>query len=249
MDELVSPSIGYRSDLNRPVISIVQSCYIPWKGYFDLINMSDTFVLFDEVQYTRRDWRNRNKIKTASGLKWLTIPVQSKGNFEEKISQIRVDDESWAKRHWQTIIQVYSRAPYFNYYREKLAHVYQLASQLTHLSEINKLFLTEICRLLEIETAIVSSCDFALKEGKSERLLGLCQNLSASTYLSGPAAKDYLDESIFHEAGISVAWADYSGYPVYNQLYEPFEHGVTVLDLLFMTGPEYRRYMNSFCIA
>lgn len=234
------------SALLKPVVLIVQSCYIPWKGYFDLINQSDIFIVFDEVQYTRRDWRNRNRILTRTGAKWLTIPVKSKGNYELRISQMQISNSEWAEQHWQTLSQEYARAPFFKEYRDYFADLYEQAAKLQLLSEINVLFLKEICHLLEIKTQFVSSADFALTEGKTERLVGLCKRVGASTYISGPAAKDYIDEELFVNQGIELVWADYGSYPIYKQMHEPFDHAVTVLDLLFNTGPAFRQYMKSY---
>lgn len=234
------------SALLKPVVFIVQSCYIPWKGYFDLINQSDIFVVFDEVQYTRRDWRNRNKILTKSGGRWLTIPVMSKGNYEQRISQIQISNSDWAEQHWQTISQEYARAPFFREYRDYFAALYERAARLPLLTDINVLFLKEICHLLDIKTKFVSSADYQLIEGKTERLVGLCKSVGAATYISGPAAKDYIEEGLFAKEGIELVWADYGSYPPYKQLHEPFDHAVTILDLIFNTGPAFRDYMKSY---
>lgn len=227
--------------------AIIQSSYIPWKGYFDLINEVDDFVLFDDVQYTRRDWRNRNKIKTAHGLCWLTIPVEVKGKFFQKIKETKVADEGiWAENHFQTLKHAYSKAPHWVDYEARIADAYEKASKLDFLSEVNRLFISSICSWLNIDTRLHWSSDFDLADGKNERLISICSQLKASEYISGPAAKDYIEQEKFEQAGISVSWADYSGYQEYPQMYPPFEHGVSILDLLVHTGPEARSYMKSF---
>jgi len=226
-------------------IAILQSNYIPWKGYFDLINSVDEFILYDDVQFTRRDWRNRNKIKTSQGLLWLTIPVEVKGKFFQKISDTRISEPSWAKKHWQTIVHNYSKARFFSEFKDAFESLY-LSSNEEYLSSVNYKFLTVINGILGIKTRIRWSNEFSLCDGQSERLLGICKDCGADIYLSGPAAKDYLDESIFEDEGVKVEWMDYAGYPEYYQLNPPFEHGVSILDLLFNAGPNAKRFMKSF---
>jgi hypothetical protein len=227
-------------------VAIVQSNYIPWKGYFDLINLVDEFILFDDVQYTRRDWRNRNLIKTPTGLQWLTIPVQVKGKYLQRIRDTRVSEDQWARQHWQTLAHHYARAPHFRQYADGIEATYEEASALQYLSAINRLFLERIGAILGIQTRLTDSMSYEIAEGKTERLLHLCRQAAATVYLSGPAARAYLDEAMFTAAGIEVRFMDYDGYPPYPQLHGPFEHGVTALDLLFNVGPDARRYMKSF---
>jgi len=225
-------------------VAIVQSCYIPWKGYFDLIDMVDEFMLLDDVQYTRRDWRNRNRIKTANGLKWLSIPIDAKGNFHQKIKDARISDATWTRRHWDAIRQSYGSAPHFRDYADSLERLY-LECHETYLSPINHRFLTGICGMLGITTRITWSMDYRVIEGKSERLLDLCEQAGATTYLSGPAAKGYVAVEEFAANGIAVEWMDYVGYPPYEQLHGDFVHEVSVIDLLLNTGSEARRYFKS----
>jgi len=217
-------------------LATVQSNYIPWKGYFDLIRSVDAFVLLDDVQFTRRDWRNRNKIKTQNGARWLTIPVESKGKFFQRIDETLIADPRWAAEHWETIRHSYARARYFNETKPIFAELYEKAARFQHLSEVNYHFIRAICELLGISTRITWSTDYQLAEGKNERLISLCQQVGATQYLSGPAAKDYIDEQQFAAAGITVEFADYSGYPDYEQLYPPFDHYVSILDLIFNVG-------------
>ena len=218
-------------------VAIVQSSYIPWKGYFDLMGSVDEFVLLDDAQFTRRDWRNRNRIKTADGLKWLTIPVDVKGKFDQAIEDTRVSDPSWRETHWKSLHHAYSKAPCFSQFAAQIEAVYQDASD-ERLSQINHRFLTAICGILGIDTKITWSMDYGGTGRKSERLVDLCGRASATEYLSGPTARGYLDEGLFNEAGIEVVWMDYEGYPEYDQLYPPFEHHVTILDLIFHTGAQ-----------
>ena len=226
-------------------VAILQSNYIPWKGYFDLIHRVDEFILFDDMQYTRRDWRNRNKIKTPQGLLWVTIPVEVKGKYFQKIKDTIVSDLEWPRIHWKTIHTFYARAPHFFRYADRFEKIYGSLCN-PQLSHINYLFIKEICTILDIKTKITWSMDYGVIDGKTERLVDLCKKAGATEYLSGPAAKDYIIESQFTNAGIELQWMSYDGYKEYQQLHPPFEHGVTILDLLFNAGPDASKFMLSF---
>lgn len=224
-------------------IAIIQSNYIPWKGYFDLIACADEFVLYDHVQYTKNDWRNRNKIKTRQGTIWLTIPVLHKGSFGQSIEATRTASHRWRKKHWKSLEMNYHRAPYFNRYADVLKRLY-LDEHDRRLSDINYKFITAICKFLNINTKISFSRQYELPGGKSENLIAICRQLKANVYLSGPSAKGYLDEDLFGQSGISIQYANYANYKQYNQLHPPFEHGVSILDLLFSQGPHATDYMK-----
>jgi hypothetical protein len=226
-------------------VAIVQSSYIPWKGYFDLINFADEFILYDDRQYTRRDWRNRNRIKTRQGVRWLTVPVEVKGRYHQRIDETNVSDPAWAQTHWRKLVQSYAGAPFFDLYRDRLEPMY-LDLDERSLSRINRRFLEAICALLGIETKLSWSTDYEAQGAKTERLVDLCRAAGATEYLTGPSARTYLEVDLLAAAGVSVRWMDYDGYPEYPQLYPPFEHAVTVLDLLVHTGPDAPRYMKSF---
>jgi hypothetical protein len=225
-------------------VAIVQSNYIPWKGYFDLINAVDEFILLDDVQYTRNDWRNRNRIKTANGVAWLTIPVRTTGRRTQRVLDAQIADPRWASAHWKTLRQSYCRAPFFDVYANTLAETYAQCT-FERLAEINACFIRVICGLLGIETPISRSDAYDRMEGRTNGLVEICRQAGASEYLSGPRARAYLDESAFTRQGIEVTYADYAAYPEYPQVHGPFEHAVTVLDLLFSTGPAAPGYMKS----
>lgn len=228
-------------------VAILQSNYIPWKGYFDIINLVDEFILYDDMQYTRRDWRNRNIIvKHGGGTQWLTIPVDVKGKYYQKINETRIADPSWAEDHWKALQMNYARAPFFALYRDRIRELYASCASESFLSRVNYAFLTEICDLLGIQTRITWSSDYVLADGKTERLVQLVKDAGGDYYLSGPAAKDYIRPELFDAAGVTLDWMDYSGYPEYPQSASPFTHGVTVLDLLFNAGPDAPKYMKSF---
>ena len=224
-------------------IAILQSNYIPWKGYFDLIASVDEFIIYDDMQYTRRDWRNRNQIKTPQGIQWLTIPVRVKGKYQQKIRETEIDGTDWAKSHWKTLVQNYRRAPYFQEIAKWLEPFY-MNEPSSHLSQTNLRFIEVICNYLSIQTVISNSRDYSLVEGKTERLAEICAQAGGSEYISGPAARDYVDEQVFKERGIKLTWFDYTGYPEYPQLWGEFTHGVTIFDLLFNCGPDAYRYMR-----
>ena len=224
-------------------VAIVQSNYIPWKGYFDMIAAVDEFILYDDMQYTRRDWRNRNKIKTPQGLQWLTVPVRVKGRYHQTIRETEIAGVDWAKDHWKSLVQNYSRAPNFRSVAEILEPLY-VGCRHTHLSTLNREFIETICSYLGIATKLSNSWDYVLTDGKTERLADLCAQAAGTVYVSGPAAKNYIEEHIFVDRGIEVCWFDYYGYPEYPQLWGEFNHGVSVVDLLFNCGKESRMYMK-----
>lgn len=242
---MVKQALDMRCMNKDKKIAIVQSNYIPWKGYFDLINMVDEFILYDDMQYTRRDWRNRNKIKTSQGIKWLTIPVNVKGKFLQKINQTTISDSQWGIKHWRTISQNYASAPYFSSYRKIFEDLYLGCTSLS-LSEINYRFLSAICKMLGITTNLSWSSVYHIVSGKTERLIDLCKQAHATEYISGPSAEGYMDSDLFEKAGITLRYIDYSNYPEYSQMYPPFEHRVSIVDLIFQTGPNARKYMKSF---
>jgi hypothetical protein len=217
-------------------VAISQSNYIPWKGYFDMIALVDEFVLFDDMQFTRRDWRNRNQIKTATGAQWLTIPVSTKGKYFDAIKDISIKDSNWAEDHWKAIRLSYAKAPHFSELSTTIADLYQAAAKETLLSRVNFTFLRGLCEILGIKTRITWSMDYLITTGKTERLASICTQSGATHYLSGPAAKTYLDPSIFADIDIQVEWMDYSWYPPYEQRFGEFTHGLSVLDVLFNCG-------------
>jgi hypothetical protein len=226
-------------------VAIVQSSYIPWKGYFDLIHAADEFILYDDVQFTRRDWRNRNRIKTREGARWLTIPVETRGHYLAPIRDIRTSDPSWPRRHLDTIRHNYARAPYFRDAEAWLEELY-LGAMPSSLSEINLRFLTGCCERLGITTPLRPSGLDGTVEGRTEKLVALCKRAGADRYLSGPSARAYLDEALFAREGIQVVYADYAGYPEYPQRFPPFDHQVSIIDLVLNVGLEAPRFMKTF---
>lgn len=207
--------------------------------------MVDEFVIYDDMQYTKRDWRNRNMIKTPQGTQWLSIPVDVKGKFHQKIKDTRISDKSWAKDHWKTIAFNYAKAQHFKDFKEPFEQLYN-TMDFDFLTDVNEAFIKLICDVLGIKTEMKRSSEFELKEERTERLLDICLKENATDYYSGPAAQAYMNEALFNEHNVNIHYFDYSGYPEYRQLHGEFTHAVTVLDLIFNEGPNATNFMKSF---
>lgn len=217
-------------------VAVLQSNYIPWKGYFDIIHDVDLFIFYDDVQFTKNDWRNRNKIKVPGGTAWLTVPVGQ--NLDRLICEVTIEDRQWQVKHFKTLCQYYGKAPHFSRYREYFEHVY-LGHPWRSLSELNQTLIREISsNFLGISTQFKDSREFVAEGQKLERLIDLLGKCGAEHYLSGPAARNYIEPEAFARRGIELVYKDYSGYPEYPQFHPPFDHYVTILDLLFHTGPD-----------
>ena len=223
-------------------IAIVQSNYLPWKGYFDLIAYVDEFVLFDDFQYTKRSWRNRNLIKTPQGLSWLTVPVAASPQRSTRIKEVAIASPDWAEQHLKTLRMAYRRAPYFAETYAMLEEVF--LERHGRLSELNEALIRRICASLGIATPIRTHRDYEPVAHRQLRLRDICNQARASVYVSGPAAKCYLDEALMQAGGVSVEWFDYSGYSPYSQLWGPFVHEVSIVDLLFNHGPCAKDYLK-----
>jgi len=225
-------------------VAITQSNYIPWKGYFDLMRSADVFVLYDSVQYTKRDWRNRNRIKTPQGGQWLSIPVRVKSRYLQQIRDVAIAEPRWHERHWAGLHGNYRAAPHYDVIAPEIADLYDRCAGITHLSQVNALLLRGLADLLGVRTPFVDSTTLGSRPGRTENLVHLCRELGATTYLSGPAAQDYLDERLFEEVGIAVQYFDYAGYKVYPQLHGSFDHNVSAVDLLMNTGTQAAQYLD-----
>lgn len=225
-------------------VGILQSNYIPWKGYFDLLRRCDEFILYDDAQYTCNDWRNRNRIKTPDGSAWLTIPVRYSGQNPARICETQVCDPRWSIKHWKTLQQHYARTPGFAAYGERVAALYRDCADEPSLSRINHCFVRAVCDILGIATKLSWSMDYELSGDRVGRLVGLCRQARATRYLTGPAARSYLDETRFSRAGIAVEYMSYEGYPTYPQRFGAFDHAVSILDLIFNTGADAPRYLE-----
>lgn len=224
-------------------VAVIQSSYIPWKGFFDLIGRCDEYVIYDSMQYVKRHWHNRNRIKTANGVEWLTIPVVTKGRFGQRIDEVEIE-KPWADKHWRALELAYRRAAFFDRYAATVREWYERADREGRLTDVNEIFLRGIVSLLGLKVRIVRDGLYPAEGVRTERLLAIVRAAGADRYLSGPSAKQYFDEALFTAAGIVPEWMDYQGYPQYPQLHGGFEHAVTALDLLFNTGPDAPRYLE-----
>jgi hypothetical protein len=224
-------------------VIITQSNYIPWKGYFSAMKEATHLVLYDDMQYTKRDWRNRNKLITPQGPKWLSIPIDVKGKYYQKINEAQINDINWGHNHWNFIKNNYIKSPYFKEYQHHFIDLYLNPSS-PYLSDINLDFIKKIITLLEIEIKVISSKEFNLKGDKTEKLVNVCKELNAEKYYTGPAAQNYMDESLFINNNIEIEYYNFSGYPEYKQQWEGFSHAVSILDMFFNLGPKTIEYFN-----
>jgi hypothetical protein len=223
---------------------ILQPSYIPWRGYFDQIRRADVFVFYDDVQYDKHGWRNRNRIKTANGPQWLTIPVSKKGNVTQHLSINDMHicwDTPWNGKHWTAITQSYRKAPYFERYAPALERMYTSRPEM--LADFTIELTIGLARELGIaKTCFLRSSELAVPGDKTDRLVGILQKLGATHYISGPSARDYLEEDKLAAAGITLEYMVYD-YPEYQQLYPPFDPQVSILDLLFVAGPAAHKHI------
>ncbi len=222
-------------------VALLQSNYIPWKGYFSIIANVDLFVFHDDLQYTKQDWRNRNKIKTDKGLEWLTIPCGS--NERINICDVALNDPGWQKKHWNKIYQHYHKAKYFKDYKKFFEEVY-LGVKWSKLSDMNQSVIKRIAtEVLGLDVQFDDTRKYKLESTKSDRVIELLTKVEATDYYSGPAAQSYLDVDRCQQHNINVHWMDYSHYQAYPQLYNGFEHAVSIIDLIFNVGPDARMYL------
>lgn len=228
-------------------LAVLQSCYIPWKGYFALIGLADELILYDDAQYTKGRWRNRNRIKTHQGVKWMTIPV-SVTHHTTPSHQVEITNPRWVERHWQAILTNYGKALHFESVAPMLQTLYKQAVGEKRLTKVNELFIRNISRWLSFDTKISRSEDYKIEGDRTNRLISLCRQTKSHIYVDGPKAATLTDKKRFADADISTWWMDYSGFPEYRQKHSPpFIHEVSVLDLLLNEGIEgARAYMHNF---
>lgn len=222
---------------------ILQPSYIPWRGYFHQIQKADAFVFYDDVQYDKHGWRNRNRLKGSEGGQWITIPVLSKGAVSGlAIHEVRINpsDKAWARKHWASIEQLYGRAPYFDEYAGRLEPHYAKPPEM--LADFTIGLTVAIAGWLGLGPRFERSSELGIGGGKTERLVAIASHLGATRYVTGPSARGYLDERLFEQAGMEVEYMAYD-YAEYEQRFPPFDPQVSVLDLLFMVGPEAGRHI------
>jgi len=233
---------------NRPqvtgkTIGILQPGYLPWLGFFEQLSISDIFVIYDDVHYDKQGWRNRNRIKTVSGAQWLTVPVLVNFRQNPLITDIKINSrENWQKKHFLSIKQNYSKAPFFDTYIDLFAAAY--AKDWEYLIDLDIFFIFELSKCLGISTEkIVRSSPLGVSGDRITRLLNLCKLFDADIFYEGASGKNYLEEATFQAAGITINYQEYQP-PIYNQLYGEFIPNLSIIDLLFNHGPESLSILN-----
>ncbi|MEW6734937.1 MAG: WbqC family protein [Acidobacteriota bacterium] len=217
-------------------IVILQPGYLPWLGFFDQLYRCDRFVIYDDVQYTRRDWRSRNRIKTPAGAHWLTVPVINRGRYQQLINKAEIDySQDWVHKHLGSLKANYIHAPFFQHYYAGL--VASLAARPERLLDLNIALIKTCADWLGINTPLILASELQVEGSSSLRLLNICQRLGAGNYLTGDAARDYLDEKLFTSAGVNIEYHGYQ-HPYYRQLHGSFIPYLSIIDLLFNHGPE-----------
>jgi hypothetical protein len=216
-------------------VGILQPSYLPWLGFFDQLHRVDIFVHYDDVQFEKGSWRNRNRIKTPAGPQWLTVPVLIKGQNFPLIRDVRINSaERWGKKHLKSIEQNYCKAPYFEACGPQLFKV--IEQRYEFLLDLNLQLLSLLAAWLGITTPTVLASDLGIGGKKSERLLGILTSLEATAFYEGASGRNYLDEAIFADHGIKLIYQEYI-HPVYNQLYGAFVPHLSIIDLIFNHGP------------
>lgn len=226
-------------------IGALQSAYLPWLGFFDQIEQCDLFVIYDDLQYTKKDWRNRNRIKTADGVMWLTVPVITKGCRQKRICDIEISYQAnWPRKHWKAIEHSYSRAHYYGRHADFFNALYK--SKPKYLSQLNREIIDYCLAQLGIRTQVLYSHEAEIENGflslgnkridPTERIVYLCKRFGAQSFLEGSAGRNYINEEMLREADIMLEYHDYS-HPIYRQLYDEFVPYLSIIDLLFNQGP------------
>jgi hypothetical protein len=223
-------------------VGIIQSNFVPWRGYFDFIDSVDLFVFYDDVQYTKNDWRNRNRILSPNGLRWLTVPVHHQ-SLGMTIDEVPIDyGQDWVASHLGQLETCYRSAPFFHSYVNDFADI--VKRMYPSISELNVALCHWVMQALSIRTPTLMSRQLCVKGKKTERLLDVLRSVGGTTYLSGPSAASYLDLWQFEREGIAVEFKSYD-YAPYPQVQQGFQGEVTILDLLFNVGPKARDFLKS----
>lgn len=228
---------------NLQRVAIIQSAYIPWKGFFDLIGRCDAYIIYDTAAFSKGKWHNRNRIKCPQGHGWLSIPVKTAGRLGQALEEVTVADTTWAEQHWSRLRAAYARTPFFGAESTAVRDLYEQLALEPRLSRINEGFIRWLTHRLALNTQIRRDREFAFEGDRTERLMELCKSVGATNYLSGPSARRYLEVEALERAGVLVEWMTYGPYPEYPQQHGQFDHHVSILDTLFCCGPESLRNM------
>jgi hypothetical protein len=212
---------------------VLQPMYLPWMGYFGMVETADVFVFYDDVQFVRRSWQRRNRIKVPDGdFTWLTVPVEK--DFGQAINEVEIKDTGWQEDHWQSITHSYANAPFFDEYSDILREIYdQTWGQLV---ELDVQIISRLCDAFGVGSDFRFSSELDVEGEKTNRLVNILQNIEADEYVSGPGAKDYLDPDMFEEAAIDLYWHEFP-HPEHEQVHGEFVSHLSAIDLLFHKGP------------
>lgn len=225
--------------MSRPgrVVTVTQSNYLPWKGFFDLVRRVDHLVLLDNVQFTRRDWRSRNRIKTPNGVQWLSVPVSCPRGRDTSVSEATIAGSAWIDDHLRALELSYSRTAHFDEVMDRLEPI--LRSSHETISELNEALLRELLQIMQISIELSVARGPIVRMDPSSRIAELVSGVGGTAYLSAPAARAYLEESTFTSRGCGVRFMEYPEYPEYSQMWPPFRHDVSIVDVLFHVGQDW----------
>jgi len=217
-------------------LAVLQPGYLPWLGFFDQLLRCDVFVLYDDVPYDKHGWRNRNRLKSARGPQWISVPVLHSGRFGQRVLDVEIDGAApWARKHLGTIRHLYAASSHLDAYLGELTGL--LSRPWRMLVDLDVALIEQMCAWLDIQRAMLRASKLGIPGKRSERLLRLCQHFGATRYLTGDAARSYLDVALFEAAGIEVTWQTFQ-HPVYPQLHGEFVPCLSALDLLLNCGKE-----------
>lgn len=222
------------------ILTGMQPGYFPWLGFFEQLYRSDIFVMVDDAQYTKSDWRNRNRIKTKDGVAWLTVPVLTNNKWGQKIKDVNIcNSQNWIKKHLSLMKYWYSRSPYYGNFIEDITKI--LEKRHTYLLDLDMEIIYWLTNVLGIKRKIIfnSSLDIS-KENKHDMIIEIAKIFKAKTVYEGAAGRDWMDTNYFHKHGLTIEFQDYE-HPFYNQLWvkeQGFVTHLSILDLLFNHGPD-----------
>jgi hypothetical protein len=224
-------------------LAVLQPGYLPWLGFFDQVARSDVFVLYDDAQFDKHGWRNRNRVKSAKGPVWLTVPVLHSGRSGQSINETEIDSKlPWARKHIRTIAQLYADAPFVSRYLPEIEEI--LLRPWTRLVDLDVALSTRICQWLGLERRFCLSSELSVGGDRNDRLINLCRHFGAKVYFSGNSAQDYLDVGAFADLGIAVEWQNFV-HPTYPQQHGPFVSHLSAIDLLLNVGPDSAAVLQS----
>jgi hypothetical protein len=225
------------------IVGIHQPQYLPWLGYFDKMDQADAFVFLDNVQFKKNEWQNRNRIKTAQGRQWLTVPVIHR--FPQQIDEVVINNRvNWRHKHFQALQTNYAKAPYFGEYIDFFKAVY--AKKWEHLADLNIFVIKNIYQMLGfVQKPMILASTLDLRCDPNGRLIDIVKTFQAETYLAGKGGGNYMHRPDFEARGINVIVQQFE-HPVYPQLYGCFQPNLSIIDLMFNCGPQSREIIRHY---